>query len=168
MEIVVHSKKSLFQQKFHKKLYHFNRNSQFWKCDVKNGPVGHPESDSNKKIRLRLPVLLGIRLRLHSKTTDSLRVRPFCRPLFFHSSVVKHGRRKGGQGLLDFEIGVFSIAFFAKNVVFSDSRTKNKISPLVTPLEKSLWLPLEKSANAPHLKQILPTPMLSILHLSTP
>ena len=29
MEIVVHSKKSLFQQKFQKKLYHFNRNSQF-------------------------------------------------------------------------------------------------------------------------------------------
>jgi len=29
MEIVVHSKKSLFQQKFQKKLYHFNRISQF-------------------------------------------------------------------------------------------------------------------------------------------
>jgi len=29
MEIVVHSKKSLFQQKFQKKLYHFNRNTQF-------------------------------------------------------------------------------------------------------------------------------------------
>ena len=29
MEIVVHSKKSLIQQKFQKKLYHFNRNSQF-------------------------------------------------------------------------------------------------------------------------------------------
>jgi len=28
MEIVVHSKKSLFQQKFHKKLHRFNRNSQ--------------------------------------------------------------------------------------------------------------------------------------------
>jgi len=28
MEIVVHSKKPLFQQKFKKKLYHFNRNSQ--------------------------------------------------------------------------------------------------------------------------------------------
>jgi len=27
MEIVVHSKNSLFQQKFQKKLYHFNRNS---------------------------------------------------------------------------------------------------------------------------------------------
>jgi len=29
MEIVMHSKKSLFQQKFQRKLYHFNRNSQF-------------------------------------------------------------------------------------------------------------------------------------------
>ena len=29
MEIVVHNKKALFQQKFQKKLYHFNRNSQF-------------------------------------------------------------------------------------------------------------------------------------------
>jgi len=29
MEIVVYSKKSLLQQKFQKKLYHFNRNSQF-------------------------------------------------------------------------------------------------------------------------------------------
>jgi len=28
MKIVVHSKNSLLQQKFHKKLYHFNRNSQ--------------------------------------------------------------------------------------------------------------------------------------------
>jgi len=28
MEIVVHSKNYLFQQKFQKKLYHFNRNSQ--------------------------------------------------------------------------------------------------------------------------------------------
>ena len=29
METGVHSKKSLFQQKFQKKLYHFDRNSQF-------------------------------------------------------------------------------------------------------------------------------------------
>ena len=29
MEIVVHSKKSMFQQKFQKKLHDFNRNSQF-------------------------------------------------------------------------------------------------------------------------------------------
>jgi len=29
VEIVAHSKKSLFQQKFQKKFYHFNMNSQF-------------------------------------------------------------------------------------------------------------------------------------------
>jgi len=29
IEIVVHSKKALFQQKFQNKLYNFNRNSQF-------------------------------------------------------------------------------------------------------------------------------------------
>jgi len=29
METGVHSKKSLFQQKFQKELYHFDRNSQF-------------------------------------------------------------------------------------------------------------------------------------------
>jgi len=29
MEIVLHSKKSLFQQKFQKKLYHFNKDFQF-------------------------------------------------------------------------------------------------------------------------------------------
>ena len=28
MEIVVHNKNSLFQDKFQKKLYHFNRNTQ--------------------------------------------------------------------------------------------------------------------------------------------
>jgi len=35
MEIVVHSTKPLFQQKFQKKLNHFNRNSQFRKCYIK-------------------------------------------------------------------------------------------------------------------------------------
>jgi len=40
-------------------------------CDVKNDPIGLSESD--KKIRLRLPVLSGIRL--HPKTSDSLRLR---------------------------------------------------------------------------------------------
>jgi len=48
---------------------------------VKNDPIRHPESD--KKIRLRLAVLLGIRL--HPKTSDSLRLRfrhrnPGCQP----------------------------------------------------------------------------------------
>jgi len=40
-------------------------------CDVKNDPTGHPDSDSDKKIRL--PVLLGIRL--HPKTSDCFRLR---------------------------------------------------------------------------------------------
>jgi len=30
LEIMVHNTKSLFQQKFQKKLPHFNKNSQFW------------------------------------------------------------------------------------------------------------------------------------------
>jgi len=36
----------------------------FKECDVKNDPIGHPESD--KQIRLQLAVLLGIRLRLRN------------------------------------------------------------------------------------------------------
>jgi len=69
---VVHSKKSLFQQNFQQKLYHFNRNSQIksvikkiirWTCGV------------GQKIRLVLPALLGIRLRLHAKTSDSFQLR---------------------------------------------------------------------------------------------
>jgi len=39
MKIVVHSKNFLFQEKFHKKLYHFNSNSQL-ECDAKNDPIG--------------------------------------------------------------------------------------------------------------------------------
>ena len=35
MEIVVHSEKFLFEQKFRKKLYHFNRNSHFWSVMLK-------------------------------------------------------------------------------------------------------------------------------------
>jgi len=40
---------------------------------VKNDPIRHPESVLDKKIRLLLPVLLGIRL--HPKPSDSLRIR---------------------------------------------------------------------------------------------
>jgi len=76
MEIVVHSKKSLFQQKFQKKLYHFNRNFQFRsECDVKMIQLNTRSRSWTKNIRLRLPVLSGIRLRLHPKTSDSLRFR---------------------------------------------------------------------------------------------
>jgi len=48
MEIVVHSKKYLFQEKFQKKLYHFSRNSHL-EAWCKNDPIGHSESESNKK-----------------------------------------------------------------------------------------------------------------------
>ena len=65
MEIIVQSKNSLFQQKFHKKLYHFNRNSQLRSVTQKNDPIGLPESESDNKIRLWL----------HPKTSDSLRLR---------------------------------------------------------------------------------------------
>jgi len=61
MEIVVHSKKSLFQQKFQKNLCNFNRNSQFKSVMQKNEPIGLPESVFF--VRLRFPVLLGIRHR---------------------------------------------------------------------------------------------------------
>jgi len=44
MEIVGNSKKSLFQQKFNKKLP-FQQEFPTQECDVKNDPIGHPESD---------------------------------------------------------------------------------------------------------------------------
>jgi len=44
-------------------------------CDVKNDPIENPESKSDRKIRLRLPVLLGLRRRLLPKTSHSLRLR---------------------------------------------------------------------------------------------
>jgi len=43
MQIVVHSKKSLFQQKFQKKLKNFNRHELEFltlECDVKNDSIG--------------------------------------------------------------------------------------------------------------------------------
>jgi len=55
--------------KVSKEILPFQQKFPTYECDVKNDPTGHPESD--KKIRLRLPVLLGIRLRLHPKTSDS-------------------------------------------------------------------------------------------------
>ena len=84
MEIVVHSKKSLFQQKFQKKLYLFNSNSPNPNLRVwcKNDPIGHLDSESDKKVRL--PLVLGIRIRLHPKTSDSLRLftTPIPQPWF--------------------------------------------------------------------------------------
>jgi len=58
-------------------------NLRMW---CKNDPIGHPESDKT----IQLPVLLGIQLRLHPKTSDSLRLRfrrrlrdPGCQPYLF-------------------------------------------------------------------------------------
>jgi len=48
MEIVAHSKNSLFPQKFRKKLYHFNRHEfRFLTKErkVQNDSIGLPESD---------------------------------------------------------------------------------------------------------------------------
>jgi len=59
MEIVLQSKNSLFQQKFHNKLSHFNRNVQLGSVVQRNDPIGPPQSD--KKIRHRL----------HPKNSDS-------------------------------------------------------------------------------------------------
>jgi len=60
-------------QKFQKKLYQFQQEFSILECDVKNDPIGHLEWKSDKKIRLPLPVLLGIRL--YPKPSDSLRLR---------------------------------------------------------------------------------------------
>ena len=72
MEVVVHSKKSV-STKVSNKIVPFQQEFPTYECDLKNDPIGHPESD--KKIRLRLTVLIGIRLRLHPKTSDALRLR---------------------------------------------------------------------------------------------
>jgi len=54
-------------KKVSKEIVSFQQEFPVLECDVKNDPTGHPESESDKKIRLRLqlPVLLGIRLLLH-------------------------------------------------------------------------------------------------------
>jgi len=70
MEIMVYSKKTLFQQKF-QKYCTISTGIPYLGVWCKNDPIGHPESESDKKIRLRLPVLLAIRLRLHPKISDS-------------------------------------------------------------------------------------------------
>ena len=48
--------------------------------------------------------------------------------------------------------GFWNLAFLTKKVVFLVSRRKNEISSLLYPLEKFLWLPVEKSANPPWKK----------------
>jgi len=58
------------------------------------------------------------------------------------------GRWASGPRLAGFWNLTFSITFLAKKVVFLVLRRKNEISPLLAlPLERSLWLLLEKCAN---------------------
>jgi len=59
--------------KVSKEVVPFQQEFSTYECDAKNDPIGYPESESDKKIRLRLLVLLGIRL--HPKTSDSLGLR---------------------------------------------------------------------------------------------
>jgi len=49
MEIVVHSKKSV-STKVSKEIAPFQQEFPISKCDIKNDPVGHPESESDTKI----------------------------------------------------------------------------------------------------------------------
>jgi len=70
----------LFQQ-VSKDIVPFQQDFPIEECDVKNDPIGHPESD--KTIRLRLPVLLGIRLR--RKTFDSATLVATSNKIVVHS-----------------------------------------------------------------------------------
>ena len=60
----MHSKKSV-SIKVSKEIQPSPQEYPFKECDVKNNPIGHPESDK----KIRLPVLSEIRL--HPKTSDS-------------------------------------------------------------------------------------------------
>jgi len=48
MQIVVHSKKSV-STKVSKEIVPFQQEFPIWECVVKNDPLGHPESESDKK-----------------------------------------------------------------------------------------------------------------------
>jgi len=48
MEIVVDSKKSV-STKASKEIVRFQQEFPIYECDVKNYPIGHPKSESNKK-----------------------------------------------------------------------------------------------------------------------
>jgi len=60
--------------KVSKEIVLFQQEFPFHECDVKKDPTGHPKLESDRKIRLQLPVLSEIRL--HPNTSDSLRLRP--------------------------------------------------------------------------------------------
>jgi len=69
MEIVLHDKKSLFQQKFQNKLCYFNGISQCGNVWYKKWSNWTSGVGVGKNIRLQLPGLSGFRL--HPKTFDS-------------------------------------------------------------------------------------------------
>jgi len=59
-------------------MYHSNKHELRFltqECDVKIDSIGPAESESDKKFRPQLLVFLGMRLWLHPKTSDSLRLR---------------------------------------------------------------------------------------------
>jgi len=63
--------------KVSKEIVPFEQEFAVQECDVKNDPTELLESKSNKEIRLRLPMLLGIRLQLLSTPTQ----QPWSLPL---------------------------------------------------------------------------------------
>jgi len=74
MEIMVHSKKSV-ATKVSKEIVPFQQEFPNLRVWCKNDPIGHLESESDKKICFWLPVLLGIWL--YPETSNSLRL---CNP----------------------------------------------------------------------------------------
>jgi len=74
METMVHSKKSV-STKVSKEYVPIQQDFPIEECDVKIDPIGQPELESDKKIRLPLP-MLGILL--HPKTSDSATLAPAC------------------------------------------------------------------------------------------
>jgi len=78
--------------KFSKETVSFQQEFPILEGDIKNEPIGHPESDK----KLRLPVLLGIRL--HPKTSDSATL------LYWHRLVLAFTRQ---THLLAFLFSVF-------------------------------------------------------------
>jgi len=82
MEIVVHSKKSLFQQKFQKKLYKFNRNSKFRSVesdsdsDSTQKPPTRYDSDSDSATPLITALCSGAKH--HSNSVGAISVCGLC------------------------------------------------------------------------------------------
>jgi len=56
---VVHSKKSV-STKISKEIVPFQEKFPTYECNVKNNPIGHPESDKKIRLRLRNPGLKAL------------------------------------------------------------------------------------------------------------